>query len=135
MQGTKNEVAPVKLFLPQTTLEEWSSSDKADVSGGQLVVREGGSSHPVVPAVHFIRLVTGDDTKALVGRVNTLQQLQELGAEHLSDSCLVGEAAYQVSEGYLIEVMPTAEPPKAEVKKKSSSPEADLLAAFILDKL
>jgi hypothetical protein len=125
----------VKLFLPQTTLEEWATTDKADLADGKLVVREGPSSHPVTPAVHFSKLISGDDTHGLLGRVKTITQLGELGAEHMADSCIVGDTAYEVAEGYVTEVVVAAAPPKAEAKKKSGSPEADLLAAFILDKL
>jgi len=125
----------VKLFLPQKTLEEWATSDKADLADGKLVVREGGTSHPVTPAVHFSKLVSGADTHGLVGRVKTTTQLAELGAEHLADSCIIGETAYEVAEGYITEVVTPAAAPKPEGKKKSASPEADLLAAFILDKL
>jgi hypothetical protein len=125
----------VKLFLPQTTLEEWATTDKADLADGKLVVREGPSSHPVTPAVHFHKLVSGDDTQGLVGRVKTIIQLGELGAEHMADSCIVGDTAYEVAEGYVTEVALAVAPPKGEAKKKSGSPEADLLAAFILDKL
>lgn len=135
MQGSKNEVAPVKLFLPQTTLEEWATSDKADLSDGKLVVKEGGSNHPVTPAVHFHKVVSGEDTQGLLGRVKTLTQLGDIGAEHMADSCIVGDTAYEVAEGYVTEVAPAAAPPKGDGKKKSGSPEADLLAAFILDKL
>ncbi|MCC6333238.1 MAG: hypothetical protein IT380_04510 [Myxococcales bacterium] len=126
----------MKLFLPQTTLEEWATSDKADLVDGKLVVREGASSHPVTPAVHFSRLVSGEDKNALVGRVKTILQLADLGAEHMADSCIVGETAYEVAEGYLTEVTAGAPAAKGgDGKKKSGSPEADLLAAFILDKL
>jgi hypothetical protein len=50
------------------------------------------------------------------------------------DSVLLGETAYEVSPGYIAEVKPAA-PAGRQDKKKASSPEADLLAAFILDKL
>lgn len=130
----------MKLFLPQKTLEEWSMGDKADLQDGKLLVKEGGakeggsSTHPAVPAVHFVKLVSGDDTNGLVGRVKTQEQLQSLGAEHLADSVILGDTAYEVAEGYVTEVQAPA-PTKADPKKKAANPEADLLAAFILDKL
>lgn len=124
-----------KLFLPQTTLEEWALADKADIKEGKLVVaEEKDTAYPVVPAVHFLRLVSGTDDRKLVSKVKTEEQLVGWGAEHLADSVILGETAYEVAPGYLAEV-PT---PKAEGKpgdKKKASPEADLLAAFILDKL
>jgi hypothetical protein len=123
----------VKLFLPQKFLEDWSVSEKADLQDGKLIVREGGpSTYPAAPAVHFVRLVSGDDEHSLVGRVKTSEQLASLGAEHMADSVILGEAAYEVVEGYVTEVQAAA---KAEAKKKPANPEADLLAAFILDKL
>ena len=128
--------AVTKLFLPQTTLEEWALSDKADIKDGKLVVaEEKDASYPVTPAVHFLRLVSGVDEKKLLQKVKTQPQLEGMGADHYADSVILGETAYEVAPGYLAEV-PT---PKPEAKpldpRKKASPEADLLAAFILDKL
>ena len=125
----------VKLFLPQKTLEDWSLGEKADLEDGRLVVKETRSSHAVTPAVHFVKVVSGHDAHQLTGRVKTMKQLDELGAEHMMDSVLLGETAFEVVPGYVTEV--TAPPPAArpDPKKKQISPEADLLAAFILDKL
>lgn len=124
----------MKLFLPQKTLEEWSMAEKADLQDGKLVVKDGASSHPTTSAVHFVRVVSGDDANQLVGRVKTQEQLQRLGAEHMADSVILGETAYEVAEGYVAEVQ-AAPPAKGDPKKKAANPEADLLAAFILDKL
>ncbi len=126
----------MKLFLPQKTLEDWSTTDKADLQDGKLVVMENKAAHAVTPAVHFVKLVSGNDTHQLVGRVKTMSQLDTLGAEHMMDSVIVGETAYEVTAGYVADVAaPAAAPAKVDSKKKATSPEADLLAAFILDKL
>lgn len=124
----------MKLFLPHKTLEDWMVAEKADLQDGKVVVTETKSSYPVTAAVHFQKLASGEDTGGLLGRVKTTAQLAALNAEHFADSCLVGETAYSVVEGYVADVAiaPTAKP---DAKKKSASPEADLLAAFILDKL
>jgi hypothetical protein len=127
----------VKLFLPQTTFEAWSADEKADLSDGKLVVFETRASHAVLPAVHFLKLVSGSDDNTLIGKVKTMAQLDALGAEHMADSVILGETAYEVAPGYITEVDKPAEPKKGDKGqlKKVSSPEADLLAAFILDKL
>ena len=125
----------MKLFLPQKALEEWMMSEKADLQDGKLVVKEGGSStHPAASAVHFVKVVSGDDTNGLVGRVKTTEQIQALGGEHMADSVIMGDSAYEVAEGYITEVQAPVLA-KADPKKKAANPEADLLAAFILDKL
>ena len=124
----------MKLFLPHKTLEDWMVSEKADLQDGKLLVTEGKASFSVAAGVHFAKLVSGEDTHGLLGRVKTTAQLAALNAEHFQDSCIVGEAAYEVVEGYVTEVA-TVPAAKGDAKKKSGSPEADLLAAFILDKL
>ena len=124
----------MKLFLPHKTLEDWMVAEKADLQDGKLLVTEGKASFPVAAAVHFAKLVSGEDTQGLLGRVKSTAQLSALNAEHFQDSCIVGEAAYEVVEGYVTEVA-AALTAKADPKKKTGSPEADLLAAFILDKL
>jgi hypothetical protein len=125
----------MKLFLPQTTLEQWALEDKADLQDGKLVVPAEKVACEVTPAVHFLKLVSGADEQNLVARVKTQAQLETLGAEHMMDSVLLGETAYEVSTGYLAEF----EEPKASVQKApaggQASPDADLLAQFILNKL
>jgi hypothetical protein len=125
----------VKLFLAQKVLEEWALGDKADLAEGKLVVKESKDAFPVTPAVHFARVVSGSDAHGLVGRVKTMTQLEGLGAEHMADSVILGEAAYEVETGYITEVPSGPAAVKQDPKKKATSPEADLLAAFILDKL
>ena len=125
----------LKLFLPQKTLEDWALAEKADLVDDKLVVRETKSSHPCTPAVHFQKLVSGADTHELVGKVKTLAQITDIGGESMADSVLLGETAYEVVTGYITEVTAPAPASKTDPKKKATSPEADLLAAFILDKL
>jgi hypothetical protein len=124
--------ATVKLFLPQATLEEWAGAEKADFRDGKLILTEGkGASYAAFPAVHFKALVSGNDDKKLVAKVKSHDQLKALGAEHFADSVLMGETAYEVIEGFLTEV---PAPAPAKDPKKAANPEADLLAAFLLDK-
>lgn len=121
-----------KLFLPQSTLEEWALEDKADVRDGKLSLPGENAAFPVSAAVHFTKLVMGADDRRLVAKVKSLEQLQSLGAEHLADSVILGETAYEVVPGYVTEVpLPAAKP----AQEKKANPEADLLAAFLLNKL
>ncbi len=125
----------MKLFLPQTTLEEWATEDKADLQDGKLVVPAEKGAWPVTPAVHFIQLVSGDDLGKLVGRVKSEAQLTELGAEHMADSVLIGETAYEVVPGYLADVAPPQPVGTRAAYQVKTSPETDLLAQFLLNKL
>lgn len=122
-----------KLFLPQKTLEDWAVADKADIKEGRLVISPEKSTFPVTGAVHFTKLVSGTDEHKLLSKVKTKAQLDKLQAEQLADSAIVGESAYEVVEGYLTEV-PDGAPDRPDESKKDGG-EADLLAAFFLDKL
>lgn len=123
----------VKLFLPQNLLEEWALEDKADLKEGRLVVTGDKTTYPLTPAVHFLQCVAGSDERKLVQKVKTDEQLAALGAEHLSDSVILGETAYEVAPGYVAEVTVSQGAGKAD--KRPANPEADLLAAFILNKM
>lgn len=117
-----------KLFLPQNTLEEWALAEKADIREGRLGLTGESATFAVEPAVHVLRLVSGEDAAGLVSKVKTERQLATLGAEQMADSVLLGEAAYEVVPGYVADV-----PDPAPAKRTST--ESDLLAAFLLDKL
>jgi hypothetical protein len=119
-----------RLFVPQGKLEEWALGDKADIRDGKLVVVAEKSSFAVQPAVHFTKLVSGTDDKKLLRKVKTEDELQKLGAEHMADSVLLGDTAYEVTGGYVAEV-----PAGKAAQKKGVTPEAEALAAFLLDKL
>ena len=123
----------MKLFLPQAQLEEWALEDKADVKDGVLVVTGEEGVYPVTPAVHIVQLVTGEDANDLVAKVKTEAQLQALGAEQMADSVLLGDTAYEVVPGYVAEV--PLSPSDAGSGDGKPGSEADLLAAFLLNKM
>jgi hypothetical protein len=122
----------VRLFLSQATLEEWLVADKADVRDHHLLLHAESARLPVEDAVHVARLVSGADEKKLLHKVKTVGQLDALSAEQLADSVLVGESAYDVQRGYLVQ-LPDADFAAALAPEKEK--EADLLAQFLLDKL
>jgi hypothetical protein len=122
-----------RLFVPQAKLEEWALEDKADIREGRLTIASEKAGFAVLPAVHFTKLVSGTDDKKLLRKVKTEEELQKLGAEHLADSVLLGDTAYEVTGGYLTEV--PAPSKAAGPGKKGVTPEAEALAAFLLDKL
>lgn len=124
-----------RLFLPQTTLEEWVVEDKADLQEGRLVLSADRSSFSITAGVHFLQLVTGSDDEKLVGKVKTEAQLEALGAEAMADSVVLGDNAYEVVPGYVTEVPRPASTKQPKAAQQPMSPETDLLAAFLLNKL
>jgi len=101
--------------------------EKADLQGDKLFVSAENASYPLIPAVHFKRLVSGADGHKLVDKVKTKDQLDALSAEQLSDSVLIGEDAYEVDPGYVTDVgIPTG---------TKASTETEMLAEFFLNKM
>ncbi|MEN9798939.1 MAG: hypothetical protein RL653_2635 [Pseudomonadota bacterium] len=135
-----------RYFISQQKLEDWILAGRADVQSDRLVVPGEGRSFGLGTAYHFKALVAGEDAAQLLDRVKTAEQLRGLGAEVLSDSVVLGEAAYEVTPGFVTEASvatlpprpaspatPTARPP-AEARPKNKT-EADLLAEFLLGNL
>ena len=120
----------IKLFLPQATLEEWAADARADLNDGKLFVEPDQITCLVAPAVHFSKLVSGTDARKLVATVKTPEQLEQMGAEQMLDSVILGDDAYEVVQGYLAEL-----PWPPVNNEKEESLDADLLAAFLLDKM
>lgn len=123
----------MRLFLSQAQLEEWALDDKADIKDGVLVVTGEEGVYPVVPAVHLLQVVSGEDSQGLIAKVKTEEQLKSLGAEQMADSVLLGETAYEVVPGYVAEV--SLSPSDAGSADGKPGSEADLLAAFLLNKM
>ncbi len=124
-----------RLFLPQTTLEEWALEEKADLQDGRLVLPGEPATFAVSPAVHFTHLVSGEDEQKLLGKVKTDSQLQAIGAEQMADSVVLGDNAYEVVPGYVAEVPPAEESATAKPAVPGAAAETDLLAALLLNKL
>jgi hypothetical protein len=117
-----------KLFLPQATLEEWLAAEKADLQEDSLVIPAENATYPLTPAVHFTKVVSGEDERGLVNKVKSKAQLDALSAEQMMDSVILGDDAYEVVPGYTAEV-------SAPGAGKKAGSEADLLAEFFLNKL
>jgi hypothetical protein len=89
-----------RVFVPQEALETWLSSGRVHMVGETLFVE--GQAFSLESAVRFISEVAGGgDEQALIGRVKTLAQLEALGGEHVSDSVVLGDNAYEVIDGFL----------------------------------
>ena len=90
-----------RVFVPLSTLESWLSDGRAQLVGETLIM--GGQSFAIAGAVRFVAEVAGGaDELSLIGRVKSAEQLVEMEAEHAGDSVVLGDNAYQVTEGYVL---------------------------------
>lgn len=90
-------------FLSQQTLDAWAEGGQVSLDGPTLQLLDEGVSVSLIPAVHFLSLLEGEDAHKLVARVKTEAYLREIGGEVVTNSCLIGETAYEVEPGFLVE--------------------------------
>lgn len=91
-----------RVFFPQTLLALLVDVERMDFDGDELVLPESGARYEVVEGVHIVREVTtGHDPHGLCGKVKLRTELDEMGAELLSDSMIYEESGYEVVPGFL----------------------------------
>ena len=91
-----------RVFFAQTALDAWLADGKAELSGSELTFTAEARRYRLAEAARILREVTGaPDANELVGRVKSTQYLQELGAELMEGSMILGENAYDVAPGFM----------------------------------
>lgn len=90
-----------RIFFPQQSLDEWIVDGRIELASGELTVMSENRVYRVAEAVHVMVEVTGsEDANELLGKVKSVAFLQELGAELLETSMLIGDNAYDVVPGF-----------------------------------
>jgi len=88
--------------MAQDALDAWVAEGKGEVQRDELLDRSTGRRFRLREGLRFLSEVTGTpDAHQLVGRVKDLDQLSALHGEHMADSVIVGENAYQVQQGFV----------------------------------
>lgn len=92
---------PSRLFLSQTVLDRWLSDGTADVSGDTLTILAADHKFDLKTAVLFEKEVTeSSDKHGLLGRVKDLDQIAEMGGDYSVGTVIVGDEAYEVTDGF-----------------------------------
>jgi hypothetical protein len=130
-----------RVFFPQASLDEWITGDRVDLKGEELTIKSEGRRYKIIEAIRVLREVSGSaDTHELIGKVKSKAFLEELGAEILESSMILGDNAYDVVQGFVgAPVGSFAEhrkdmPPESRPEPGIMTDE-DLLAAFLASKL
>jgi hypothetical protein len=103
------------VFIPQAALDQWMSDGSADLREGELIVTATvaglapevastlapGRRFRVSEAVHIVRELAATGDHDLIGRVKGKAQLDEIGAEIVQTSMLIGDSAYDIEPGWL----------------------------------
>ena len=95
------------LFVSQAMLDSWADQGQIEFVGNVMTLLAGdgkGRCYALEPAVRFLKLIGAEaDPHGLVHKVKSCEQLRELGAEPVGDSCILGDVGYEVQPGFLAE--------------------------------
>lgn len=90
-----------RVFFPQMAVDEWSIEGKIDLTGNEIIILADGRRYKVEEAVHIVAEVTGaNEEHKLVGKVKPKRALDEIGAEILENSMILGDNAYDIVPGW-----------------------------------
>lgn len=93
---------PSRLFLSTEALEAWVAAERARIEADRLTDTTSGQVFELREGVRFLAEVSGaPDAHNLLGTVKDTEQLAALGGEHMADSVLLGDNAYQVQPGFV----------------------------------
>jgi hypothetical protein len=90
-----------RVFFPQSDVDQWGIDGKIDLVAGELILLAEGRHYKVEESVRIVAEVTGaNDDRKIIGKVKPKRALQELGAELLENSMILGDNAYEVIPGW-----------------------------------
>jgi hypothetical protein len=91
-----------RVFFAQTALDLWLADSTIELTGTELTIPSEARKYRLAEAAHIVREVTGaPDANELVGRVKSTHYLEELGAEVMQGSMILGDNAYDVVPGFM----------------------------------
>jgi hypothetical protein len=91
-----------RVFFPQSAVDQWGIDGKIDLVAGELILLADGRRYKVEECVHIVAEVTGaNDDRQIIGKVKPMRALQEIGAELLEGSMILGDNAYDVVPGWM----------------------------------
>lgn len=121
-----------RVFFPQAALDEWLADDHIELKNDELSIKGESRRFRIIEAVRVLREVTGsDDPHELLGRVKSCAFLNELGAELLERSMIIGDNAYDVLPGFVGAPTSTFEEHRKLVPDGTAPNDEELLLTMI----
>jgi len=90
-----------RLYISQKRIDAWSEENKIRITGDTMTLVELGRSFIIQPGVRFLKVVGDDDPHDLVGLVKEEGELAAMGADHMANSVIYVDTAYEVENGFI----------------------------------
>jgi hypothetical protein len=99
-------MATNRAFFTQEAVDRWLAEGRVSLEGEVLGLLPDGPSFRLTGAVWFkTEVASGDDTPGLCGKVKSIAAVQALQGEHAGGSVVLGDHAYEVTDGFIGELM------------------------------
>ena len=108
--GHTRERMQNRVFFAQESLDLWLADAAIELTGTELTIAAEARRYRLAEAAHIVREVTGSpDAHELIGRVKSIHYLEELGAEVMQGSMILGDNAYDIVPGFMATPLGTFE--------------------------
>lgn len=99
---------PNRMFFSQEALDGWLEAGRVSLEGNVLGVPNGPKFRLTSGVVFRQEVATGVDSLGLCGKAKTVDEVIALNGELVTGSVLIGDYAYEVTDGFLGDLMDAA---------------------------
>jgi hypothetical protein len=97
-----------RMFFSQEALDGWLEAGHVSLDGDVLGLPDGPRFRLTAGVVFRQEVASGEDDLGLCGKVKTVDEVAALQGELVTGSVLIGDHAYEVTDGFLADVMDAA---------------------------
>jgi hypothetical protein len=97
-----------RMFFPQEALDGWLEAGRVNLEGDVLGIPNGPSFRLTSGVVFRQEVASGEDGLGLVGKAKSVEEVIALNGELVTGSVLIGDHAYEVTDGFLAELLDAA---------------------------
>ena len=98
-----------RMFFPQQVLDGWLEAGRISLEGEVLGLPNGPRFRLTSGVIFNQEVASGDDALGLCGKVKTVREVEALKGELVPGSVLIGDHAYEVTDGFLADPLDAAD--------------------------
>ena len=97
-----------RIFFSQEALDRWLEAGRVSLDGEVLGLPGGPRFRLASGVVFTAEVASGDDALQLCGKAKTTEEVSALSGELVPGSVLIGDHAYETTDGFLAELLDAA---------------------------
>jgi uncharacterized protein YrrD len=97
-----------RMFFSQEALDGWLEAGRVSLDGDVLGLPNGSRFQLTSGVVFGQEVASGQDALGLSGKVKTVDEVIALNGELVTGSVLIGDSAYETTDGFLAELIDAA---------------------------